>query len=84
MLPDFVKVIIKNISEFKLLMPEKQVTRINRAIRQYGELSRTSRAPYKFKERIMFFIRNKTGTVNSVDAIVNAFYFIQLSVIIVK
>jgi hypothetical protein len=72
-LPDFVKVVVKNIAEFKLLIPEKEVTWIHRSIRQDRQLSRTRRAPDIFEYGITLFIRNKTGTVNTVQTTVDAF-----------
>jgi len=80
MAPDGFEIIIKNIAEFKFIIPEKQVTRKNPPVRHHGQLGGARRAPRALKRRKISHIRQESGAENPVHAGVCVFDICQTAV----
>ena len=62
MVPDGIKIIHKDISQFEFMKLKEQVARIHIAVRQKRKLGGAGRTPDELQFRIMIRIRNEAGT----------------------
>jgi hypothetical protein len=67
MVPDGIKIIHKDISQFEFRKLKKQVTRIHIAVRQKRQLGGAGRTPDPFKFRVTGQIREEAGTKHPVN-----------------